>query len=101
MVMIQLLLPALGPDGEPLDEQVAVTRRELLAKFQGLTAYLRSPAVGAWTNPEGNVERDQVVMVEVVTDEFDRDWWRQYQVTVADRFAQREIHVRALPVEVL
>jgi len=39
-------------------------------------------------------------MVEVVTDTFDRAWWRTYGATLAQRFAQDTIHVRALPVEV-
>jgi hypothetical protein len=40
-----------------------------------------------------------VVMMEVVTDTFDRTWWRTYSATLAQRFAQDTIHVRALPVE--
>lgn len=54
------------------------TRRELAEAFDGLTAYLRSPATGLWTAPDGRQERDDVVMVEVVTDTFDRAWWRRY-----------------------
>ena len=45
------------------------------------------------------VAADDVVMVEVVTDTFDRAWWRTYRATLAKRFAQDTIHVRALPVE--
>jgi hypothetical protein len=40
-------------------------------------------------------------MVEVVTQTFDREWWRGYAATLATRFQQATIHVRALPVEVL
>jgi hypothetical protein len=101
MVLIQLLLPmsgATGPDGlAPLAE----TRRELAERFNGLTAYLRSPAKGLWTAPDGHTEQDDVVMVEVVTDTFDRTWWRTYAATLAARFAQESIHLRALPVELL
>jgi hypothetical protein len=38
-------------------------------------------------------------MVEVVIDTFDRGWWRSYSATLAQRFAQDTIHVRAVPVE--
>ena len=38
-------------------------------------------------------------MVEVVTDTFDRAWWRAYSATLAERFRQERIHLRALPVE--
>ena len=79
----------------------AVTHRELVDRFQGLTAYVRSPAKGAWTAPGGAVEQDDVVMVEVVTETFDRVWWRAYAEVLARRFEQDEIHVRATQIEVL
>ena len=101
MVLIQLLLPTSGaatPDGvTPL----AQTRRELADRFTGVTAYLRSPAKGLWTAPDGQIEQDDVVMVEVVTNTFDRAWWRRYAASLAERFQQERIHVRALPVELL
>jgi hypothetical protein len=60
---------------------------------------MRSPAKGLWTAPDGHTEVDEVVMVEVVTPTFDRPWWRAYAATLAQRFGQDTIHVRALPVE--
>jgi hypothetical protein len=75
------------------------TRRELADKFNGVTAYLRSPAMGLWTAPDGHTEADDVVMVEVVTEIFDRAWWRDYATTLARRFGQETIHVRALPID--
>ena len=98
MVLIQLLLPA-GASGDPALTALAETRRELVDRFKGVTAYVRSPATGLWTAPDGHTEADDVVMVEVVTDTFDRVWWRTYRATLAQRFAQATIHVRALPVE--
>jgi hypothetical protein len=38
-------------------------------------------------------------MVEVITETFDRGWWRAYAAALAQRFRQKTIHVRALPVE--
>ena len=98
MVLIQLLLPT-GAGGNPAMTALAETRRELVDRFKGVTAYVRSPAKGLWTAPDGHTEADDVVMVEVVTDTFDRSWWRTYSATLAKRFAQDRIHVRALPVE--
>jgi len=98
VVLIQLLLPS-SPGVEPAI--LAETRRELVERFDGLTAYVRSPAKGFWTAPSGAVERDDVVMIEVVTDTFDRRWWREYAGILAQRFGQDEIHVRATPIEVL
>ena len=103
MVLIQLLLPTALPREAARDATAALaeTRRELADRFEGLTAYVRSPATGIWTAPDGHTERDEVVMVEVVTDQFDRDWWRRYASTLAARFEQQAIHVRAFPIELL
>jgi hypothetical protein len=98
MVLIQLLLPT-GTSGDSAVTALAETRRELVDRFKGVTAYVRSPAKGLWTAPDGHTEADDVVMVEVVTDTFDRAWWRTYSATLAQRFAQDTIHVRALPIE--
>ena len=101
MVLIQLLLPASGAARADDLAALAETRWELAERFNGLTAYLRSPATGSWTAPDGHTEQDDVVMVEIVTDRFDRGWWRTYAATLAERFRQESIHVRALPVELL
>ena len=79
--------------------QLAETRRELVERFKGVTAYVRSPAKGLWTAADGQIETDDVVMVEVVTETFDRPWWRTYAMTLARRFHQDTIHVRAMSVD--
>ena len=70
MVLIQLLLPTSGAAARDGLAPLAETRRELADRFNGLTAYLRSPAVGWWTAADGRSEQDDVVMVEVVTEAF-------------------------------
>ena len=104
MVLIQLLLPTKFPNGTASQEATAAmadTRRELAETFDGLTAYVRSPAKGTGTAPNGRTEQDDVVMVEVVTARFDREWWRTYANTLAARFRQEVVHVRAMPIELL
>ena len=101
MILIQLLLPRVGAAGPTADGAFVRTRAELVEKFSGVTAYLRSPAIGVWTSPEGEREQDEVVMVEVVTERFDRTWWKAYAEKLAERFAQEAIHVRALHIEIL
>ena len=90
----------MGAEGEAVDGSLfAQTRAELVEEFDGVTAYLRSPAQGAWTATDGRVELDEMVMVEVFTETFDRGWWRTYAAKLAERFRQEEIHIRALPAE--
>jgi len=100
MVLIQLLLPAPRRDAAS-DPRLRETRRELFARYGGATAYFRAPADGDWMSPDGSPERDTVVMVEVVTQVFDREWWRQYERTLAARFDQDIVHIRAIPVDML
>ena len=61
MVLIQLLLPAVA-SGDPAMTALAETRRELVDRFKGVTAGVRSPAKGLWTAPDGHTEADDVVM---------------------------------------
>ena len=102
MVLIQILLPvSTSQHDDSGREAFARTRKELTDRFGGMTAYLRAPAVGVWTSPDGEREKDDVVMVEIVTDRFDRPWWREYARALEQRFAQEAIHVRALAAELL
>lgn len=98
--LIQLLLPLRLRDGaEAPAEMFAEVRIELTQRFGGVTAYARSPATGLWKRTEAEVERDQVIMIEVVVEMFDREWWSQYRDTLAKRFDQEEIHARAIAIE--
>jgi hypothetical protein len=101
MVLIQILLPTTATIAGAHDAPLVETARELGDAFGGLTAYTRSPAKGLWTSPTGRTAEDDVVMVEVVTERFDRWWWKQYAAMLAIRFRQDAIHVRAMPIELL
>jgi hypothetical protein len=98
--LVQILLPLRKRDGSDVPAaSFAEVRGELTQRFGGVTAYSRSPATGLWKNTEAEIEREQVIMVEVVVDAFDRDWWTQYRNRLAKRFDQEEIHARAIPIE--
>jgi hypothetical protein len=97
---VQLLLPLRTRGGADAPAELfAEVRDELTNRFGGVTAYSRSPATGLWKRTEAEVERDHVIMVEVLVESFDREWWLQYRDRLAHRFEQDEIHARAIPVE--
>lgn len=100
MVLIQLLLPATALASGGDAAMLALTRAELAERFSGVTTYRRSPAKEWWTAPDGDMEQDDAVMVEVVTQNFDRHWWRSYAAKLAGRFRQDAIQVQAQAVEV-
>jgi hypothetical protein len=98
--LVQILLPTHLPDGTDVPASLfAEVRGELTARFGGVTAYSRSPATGLWKRTDAEIERDQVIMVEVVVESFDRDWWAAYREQLETRFGQEEIHARALAIE--
>ena len=100
--LIQILLPTNHKDGSsvPVDEFARV-RVELTERFGGVTAYSRSPATGLWKRAEDEIERDQVIMVEVVVDVFDREWWGRYREQLEVRFGQDQVHARAIAMELI
>ena len=98
--LVQILLPIHRGDGSEVPaEMFAQVRGELTERFGGVTAYSRSPATGLWKRTDAEIERDQVIMVEVVVEVFDREWWSQYREQLEQRFGQEEVHARALAIE--
>ena len=100
--LAQILLPLRDNEGRAFgDDTFGVTRRELLERFGGVTAYQRAPAQGLWKTDEGEVARDEVVIFEVMAGDLDRDWWTAYRQTLQLRFRQDVILIRAIPHETL
>ena len=100
MHLVQLFLPLHDNEGVPFERPLFDTvRSELTELFGGVTAFLRSPALGAWEDDGGQVQRDQVVLVEVMAAQLDHGWWAAYRRQLQQRFRQDEVLVRAMAVE--
>ena len=100
--LVQILLPAYDNERRPFAPAEFVRiRRELTEKFGGVTAYTRAPAEGFWEDDRGRTHRDDVVIVEVMTDALEREWWGTYARELATRFAQQELIRRAITLETL
>jgi hypothetical protein len=98
--LVQVLLPTHRRNGASVAaEEFARVRVELTERFGGVTAYSRSPATGLWKRDDEDVERDQVIMIEVVVEVFDREWWARYREQLETRFGQEEVLARALAME--
>ena len=96
MYLIQLLLPLHDNEKQKFPvEYFHNVRRTLAEKFGGVTAFLRSPAVGLWKDDDDDVSHDEVVMFEVISAELDRDWWAKYRKELQERFRQEELLVWA------
>lgn len=100
MRLVQLFVPLYGRDKQAFPRAAFdQVRAELTERFGGVTAFVRSPAVGIWKDENGDLERDDVILFEILCEADDRDWWRRYRETLAIRFAQEEILVLSLGAE--
>lgn len=100
MHVIEILLPLRDNEGTPFPrESLDRVRHELTDRFGGVTAHLRAPAAGAWKDDDGDVARDDVIIVEVMDDDLDRGWWAGYRRELETRFRQDEILIRATECE--
>jgi hypothetical protein len=102
MKLIQLFLPVYDQHGKAFPKAYFdQARSELTGRFGGVTAFLRSPAVGAWQEPGGEICRDDVYLYEVLADALDRGWWQAYRARLERQFSQDVILVRVTDTEVL
>lgn len=70
-------------------------REDLTKRFGGVTAFVRSPAVGLWKTDDEKLNRDEVVMFEVMADRLEEDWWATYREQLQEQFHQDEVLVWA------
>jgi hypothetical protein len=100
MFLIQFLLPTRDNAGQPFAQrEFDRIRQELTERFGGVTAYLRSPAVGLWADDSGSIRRDDLAIFEVMAQALDHAWWRQYRFQLEQRFRQDEVVMRATSFE--
>jgi hypothetical protein len=102
MYLIQLFLPLYDNDGAPIPHALfRQVRDELVERFGGLTAHSRSPAHGLWQEQDGTTVQDDLVVYEVMVDDLDETWWRDFRHNLEQHFKQEKIVVRAHPVRLL
>lgn len=99
--LVQFLLPVDDNEGRPFPRQLFdQVRTEMTDRFGGVTAFLQSPAVGLWKE-DGEVQRDRMILFEVMVKQPNPEWWATYRVELEDRFGQDAIVIRALRMELL
>ena len=100
MHVVEIFLPLKRNDGSDQPRVLfGDLRAELVERFGGLTAFTRAPAEGLWESESGAAQRDQIVIFEVMTDDLDHDWWRDFRGTLERRFEQEEVLIRSSEVQ--
>ena len=102
MHLVQILLPLYDnvQDPQPPD-QFRRVRKELTERFGGLTVYTRAPAEGMWKLNDNETTRDDIVIFEVMANQLDPTWWREYRHELEARFRQEVILIRAQQTQLL
>jgi hypothetical protein len=99
--LVQLLLPLCDNKGHAFGKApFRQVTKELVQRFDGLTAYTRSPAEGLWKSPRGH-QHDDVVVFEVMLKSVSKTWWGQYRRKLERRFRQETIVIRVQNITLL
>ena len=102
MHLIQLLLPLHDNTNKAFPKShFNRVREDLTDRFGGVTAFVRSPAIGLWKEGNDEVNRDEVVMFEVMADQLDKDWWATYRNQLQEQFRQDEVLIWASTINKL
>lgn len=99
MQIVEIFLPLDTGKGLPIEPDVIEGLIGGLAdRFGGATAFTRAPAEGLWKQDEA-VEKDRIIVIEVMVDELDAAWWRDYRSKLESEFEQEEVLIRATPCQ--
>ena len=102
MFVVELFLPLEKPDGTPIPAATFERiKSELTERFGGVTAFLQSPAEGAWKPRSRAVIHDRVAIFEVMVDDVDTAWWRAYRQALEVELEQEQVLARLYQVTVL
>lgn len=92
--LVEVFLPASYGDGEPVPQSViSLIRDELVEKFGGATIYSRAPMEGLWADGS-SVVRDSIIVIEVMVEEVDKKWWKEFRQRIEALLRQEELLVR-------
>jgi hypothetical protein len=102
MNLIEIFLPLADNDGNRFArEHFENIEAELADRFGGVTAYPRAPARGLWKESDETIQKDDIIIYEVMSDSLDRDWWASYRTKLAALFRQERLVMRSQSIELL
>jgi hypothetical protein len=93
--LVQILVPRSKGDGEPVSRSwFDALLKDLTDRFGGATSYLPAPGEGIWD--AGDIkERDDIAVIEVMTDELDERYWHGFRKRLETELSQDVIVIRA------
>jgi hypothetical protein len=101
MYVVEVFLPLDNGRGEPIPGDIIEGLVAGLAdRYGGATAYGRQPASGFWKQ-ETTLERDRIIVVEVMVRDVDIAWWTDYRTRLEGEFEQEAVLIRSTLCSVL
>jgi len=92
---IEVFIPLYDKEGNRFSDHLYQSvSKQLIKDFGGITAYIRSPAVGIWENSDGIQIKDDHVIYEIMVSEIDHSYWKQFKKKLELQFAQKELIIR-------
>jgi hypothetical protein len=99
--LVEILLPKETGTGQPVSQKwFESLLKELTEQFGGATSFVRASGQGLWRSGIG-VERDSIAVIEVMTEELDRDFWQTLRGRLERELSQDEIIIRAHEMTIL
>jgi hypothetical protein len=93
--LVQILLPKETGSGQPICRKwFEALLKELTEKFGGATSFIRAPGQGLWESG-GGVERDNIAVIEIMTEGLDYEFWRSLRGRPERELSQKDIVIRA------
>lgn len=100
MQLVQIFLPLFDNDKQLFRKSLYdELRNKLKDRFGGVTFYRNTPAEGLWKDETGKSNYDELIIAEVMIDEADKEWWKQFKKNLEQIFEQEEILIRCLLFE--
>jgi len=102
MYLIEIFLPLSDNDGVRFTRSAyQAVNEELSERFGGVTSFPRAPAAGLWKLTDSEKREDDLVVVEVLAEKLDVEWWSDYRSRLERDFRQDKILVRAQTTQLL
>ncbi len=93
--LVQILLPKETGRGEKIPKDWFDNLvKEMTDEFGGATSFVRAPGEGLWRG-DGGTERDNIAVIEVMTERLVPEYWRALRERLETELAQKEIVIRA------
>ena len=80
-------MPVFDQDDKAFSAEIyAPMIKELTDIFGGITTYTRTPARGLWKEDNAQVVKDDIIVYEVMTEEVESLWWKDYKEQLRIKF---------------